>query len=103
MPKFEVRLTTEARQQLQDIARYRRLQVGTASAKKITNKILAELRKLGDFPKLGVTPSSVYLEKAGYRMLIVGEYLCFYNKDGNTLWVNQIFHGSADYVKFLIK
>lgn len=103
MPKCKVVLLTEARLQLKDIAMFYKAKVGTASAKKITDKIMKELRRLEDFPELGVVPKSPMLERSGYRMLIAGEYLCFYSVEGNVVYVNQILHGSVDYVKWLMK
>lgn len=103
MPKCRVQLLTEARLQLRDIAAVYKAKVGAKAARKITNRILTALRKLEDFPELGVALQSELLEKAGYRMLIVDEYLCFYNRHKDTLYVNQILHGSVDYVKWLLR
>ena len=58
MPKCKVVLLTEARLQLKDIAMFYKAKVGTASAKIITDKIMKELRRLEDFPELGVVPKS---------------------------------------------
>lgn len=102
MPKCKVVLLTEARLQLKDIALLHKVMVGSVSAKKITDKIMKGLRRLGDFPELGIVPKTPMLERSGYRMLIVGEYLCFYSIEGNTVYVNQILHGSVDYVKWLM-
>ncbi|MEG0305718.1 MAG: type II toxin-antitoxin system RelE/ParE family toxin [Oscillospiraceae bacterium] len=103
MPRCKVELLTEARFQLRDIATVYKVKVGVKSAQKITNRILAALRKLEDFPELGVIPQSALLEKGEFRMLIVDEYLCFYSREGDTLYVNQILHGSVDYAKWLLR
>ena len=103
MPKAKVVLLTEARLQLRDIAMIHKAKVGPQSAKKITDQILKALHRLEDFPLLGVEPKSQRLVKAGYRMLIVGEYLCFYRIESNVIYVSLIVHGSVDYVKWLLE
>lgn len=103
MPKAKVVLLTEARLQLRDIAMIHRTKVGPQSAKKITDKILKSLRRLEDFPLLGVEPRSEKVAAAGYRMLIVGEYLCFYQIQGDVVYVSLIVHGSVDYVRWLLE
>ena len=103
MPKAKVVLLTEARLQLRDIAMTHKAKVGPQSAKKITDKILKALRHLEDFPLLGVEPRSERLAKAGYRMLIAGDYLCFYQIQGDVVYVSLIVHGSVDYVKWLLE
>jgi len=101
MAKYKLELLTEARLQLRDIAAYHLRKVDAQSAEKITNLILDELDKLANFPFLGVTPPSEMVAKAGYRMLIISDYLCFYSLYANTVYVSQIVHGSTDYMKKL--
>ena len=103
MPKAKVVLLTEARLQLRDIAMVHKLKVGPRSAKRITDQILKSLRRLEEFPQLGVEPKSERLVAAGYRMLISGEYLCFYQIQGDTIYVSLIVHGSVDYVRWLLE
>ena len=103
MPKAKVILLTEARLQLRDIAMIHKAKVGPQSAKKVTDKILKTLHHLEDFPLLGVEPRSERLAKAGYRMLIAGDYLCFYQIQGDVVYVSLIVHGSVDYVRWLLE
>lgn len=103
MPKAKVILLTEARLQLRDSAMIHKAKVGPQSAKKVTDKILKTLHHLEDFPLLGVEPRSERLAKAGYRMLIAGDYLCFYQIQGDVVYVSLIVHGSVDYVKWLLE
>ena len=58
MPKAKVILLTEARLQLRDIAMVHKLKVGPRSAKRITDQILKSLRRLEEFPQLGVSPKA---------------------------------------------
>lgn len=100
--KFDIKILLEARLQLRDIAAFHKLKVGPVSAEKITDRILDAIDKLADFPEMGAVPPSELLAKAGYRMLIVQEYLCFYHVEQQTIYVSHIVHGSTDYIKKLL-
>lgn len=99
MSKHKVRLLTEARLQLRDIAAYHLLNVGPQSARKITDRILDAIDKLEDFPEMGTRLPGKRLD--GYRMLVVDRYLCFYHIEGDTVYVSHIVHSSTDYIKKL--
>lgn len=99
MSKLNVKLLTEARLQLRDIAAYYKMKVGPSSARKITDRILDAIDKLADFPEMGMVPHSKMIAAAGYRVLIAGDYLCFYQVVNDTVFVNQILHTSTDYIK----
>lgn len=101
MPKYKVILLAEARDDLRQIARAYKAKVGSQSAKRITDRILTALRRLEDFPTLGTQPPYERLSRAGYRMLIVDEYLCFYSIKSTEIHIIHIIHGSADYMKRL--
>lgn len=97
--KIPVRLLTEARLQLRDIAAYYKMKVGPSSARQITGRILDALDKLGDFPQMGMVPPSRPLAEAGYRVLIIDEHLCFYRVADDTVFVTHIVHAKSDYIK----
>lgn len=99
MSKLNVKLLTEARLQLRDIAAYHKMKVGPSSARKITDRILDAIDKLADFPEMGMIPHSKMIAEAGYRVLIAGDYLCFYQVVNDTVFVNHILHTSTDYIK----
>ena len=101
MNSYKVKLLTEARLELRDIAAYHKMKVGVISARRITNRILDAIDKLSNFPEMGMMPSSKMIAEAGYRMLMVGEYLCFYYVAGDSIFVSHIVHCSVDYIKRL--
>lgn len=101
MSKLNVKLLSEARLQLRDIAAYHKMKVGPSSARKITDRILDAIDKLADFPEMGMVPHSKIIAEAGYRVLIAGDYLCFYQVVNDTVFVNHILHTSTDYIKKL--
>lgn len=101
MPKYKVILLAEAWDNLRQIARAYKTKAGAQSAKRITDRILTALRRLEDFPTLGTQPPYERLSRAGYRMLLVDEYLCFYSIKSTEIHIVHIIHGSADYMKRL--
>ena len=101
MNNYKVKLLIEARLELRDIAAYHKMKVGVISARRITNRILDAIDKLSTFPEMGIMPSSKMIAEAGYRMLIVEEYLCFYHVAGDSIFVSHIVNGSVDYIKRL--
>lgn len=100
MPK-KVLLLNEARIELRDIAAFRKRKVGATSARKITNRILTALNKLADFPNMGCVPTAKMVATAGFRILIIDDYLCFYLVDGEKILVHHIVNGSTSYIKKL--
>jgi len=103
MMKYKVKLLTEARLQLRDIAAYHKLKGGSMSARKITNKFFDAINKLEDFPELGVVPQSELLARAGYRMLIIGDYFCFYHISEDLIFVSHIVHSSTEYMRHILR
>ncbi|MEG1761955.1 MAG: type II toxin-antitoxin system RelE/ParE family toxin [Hydrogenoanaerobacterium sp.] len=99
--KSNVFLTLRAQHDLHDIATYYKLRVGTESAKRITDKLLNRIELLADFPELGTVIASELIMKAGYNMLVIEEYLCFYSMQNDMVFVHHIVHGSTDYIKLI--
>ena len=102
MPK-QVRLVYEARMELRDIAAFHREKVGPNSARKITDRILSELDRLANFPQMGFVPPVKMAAEAGYRVLIVKDYLCFYRVEETEVLVYHIVHGSTDYIRRIFR
>jgi toxin ParE1/3/4 len=101
MPRYRVILLAEARDELRQIALIHKAKVGPKAAKRITDRILAALYRLEDFPTMGTLPPYERIVRAGYRMLIVDDYLCFYTIRGTVVHVVHIVHGSVDYIRRL--
>lgn len=99
----EVRLVYEARMELRDIAAFHKEKVGVHSARKITDKILNSLERLADFPEMGFVPPVKMAAEAGYRVLAVKDYLCFYRVEEKAIFVYHIVHGSTDYIRRIFR
>lgn len=97
----EVILTLKAQNDLKSIAAYHKMRVGPVSAQKVTSKLLDKIDLLKDFPDLGAYVPSERIAKAGFRMLLAGDYLCFYTQKEGKVIVHHIVHGSTNYIKRL--
>jgi len=72
-----------------------------SAAEAIAAKIEKNLRLLSTHPHLGRIPDEEELIRAGYRYLVVENYLIFYTIEGQTIYVHRILHGARDYLSLL--
>ena len=101
MPKYQLSITEVAEQDLADILEYIASD-NWAAALKLADKIDESIRRLEDFPLIGVIPKNRRLERRGYRMIIVESYLVFYVLPGDeTVEIRRIISGKRDY-EFLL-
>ncbi len=98
--KFVVRLLPIAEDDLDEIIAYIALDSLTA-ALKLADRIESDLASLASFPELGRIPRDPDVREAGYRYLIVGNYLIFYTVEKRTVLVHRILHGARDYRELL--
>ena len=97
MHKYKVELLASAWDDLDEIADIHMNLVGIKSAQKITDKILNSIELLEDNPNLGVVPKYSVIADQGYRMLICGNYLCFYKVGADIIEIYHIADGRRDY------
>jgi len=98
--RHQVRLLPIAEEDLDEIVTYVALD-DVQAALKLADRIEADLEKLSSFPKLGRIPRDGDLRGAGYRYLIIGDYLAFYTVEGRTVLVQRILPGQRDYKELL--
>ena len=67
------------------------------TAVKLADRIESDLTTLSSFPELGRIPRDSDLREAGYRHLMVADYLVFYTIDKRTIIVHRILHGARSY------
>jgi plasmid stabilization system protein ParE len=77
------------------------------SAKRTVNKIIESLERLRNFPesapKITALYSKIPEQFAETRFLVCGSFLVFFEKTDNTIEIIQIYHGSEDYIRHIIK
>lgn len=94
---YRIELLASAWEELDYIADVHLSLVGVRSAQKITDKILNTIELPADNPYLGVEPKYPKISEQGFRMLICGNYLCFYKVGVDTIKVYHIADGRKDY------
>ena len=52
---------------------------------------------LADNPELGVVPRDERLEKLGYRMPVIEDYLVFYVVKSGSVQIRRVIHGAREY------
>ena len=97
---FQVRLLPAAEADLEEIVTYVAVDDPRA-ALRLADRIEASLERLAGFPKLGRLPRDEDLRAAGYRYLVIGEYLAFYTLEGRSVVVHRILPGRRDYRELL--
>ena len=104
MPQSEytLKILDDARDEIHKIAKIHLELVGSHSARKITVRLRTALENLKTNPKMGIVCREESLALAGYRMLICGNYLCFYRQLGNSIFVYHVVDGRTDYGKLLM-
>jgi len=100
MPKkYKLSILIHAQRELEEIADIYFQLVGAESAIKITDTILDALEKLQTFPLMGTLSRDKELQQKGFRILVVGKYLCIYKVIEQTIYVYHIVYGATDYPK----
>lgn len=67
------------------------------AAENVALKIEKALLKLTLHPLLGRVPNEPELAGAGFRYLIIDNFLIFYSLENRTIYVHRIIHGARDY------
>lgn len=63
------------------------------SAAEWLDNIERSLKRLMLFPRSGSLPRDSYLQRKGYRIIVVGDYLAFYKVKGETVQIHRFIHG----------
>jgi plasmid stabilization system protein ParE len=95
--KLKLQILPPAQQELEEIAEVHWRLAGANSARKITDKIYQTLKHLLKQPKLGLVCRDEILKAREYRMLVCGNYLCFYRLIEDIIFVYHIADSRTDY------
>lgn len=101
MTKYKVELLLAAWQDIDKVSDFHLKMVGTASAKRVTDKILDTLEKLAEHPYMGAQHPDPELARREYRKVICGDYVCVYKVVGQSIYVYRIVNGRTDYPRLL--
>jgi len=94
--KYRIIYLPVAERDLSEIFEYIRVD-STSAASAFLDKIDANILQLEDFPELGKIPYDKRLQKLGYRVLIIENYLVFYVVKRKNIEIRRILHGRRKY------
>ena len=101
MPKkYEVTYLSLAENDLKEILDYLSTQSKSAAITFLDN-LDRSVTRLNNFPEIGSIPKDDRLQKLGYRIIIVDDYLVFYVVKEKEVEFRRIIHGRRRY-EFLI-
>ncbi|WP_373483315.1 type II toxin-antitoxin system RelE/ParE family toxin [Acetobacterium sp.] len=101
MPHYKVELLLPAQKELEEIAEYHLLMVGSNSARKIVEKIINAMERLEEFPLSCPLVPDEELKSQNYRILVCDQYICIYRLLGETVFIYHIASGASEYGKLL--
>jgi toxin ParE1/3/4 len=94
--KYQIEYLPVAMRDLTEIVEYIQLD-SPQNASSFLDRIDESISKLEDFPYLGAIPKDVRLQRLGYRMLIVENYLVFYVVIDDIVEIRRIIYGGRKY------
>lgn len=97
MSKFKVEVLEQAQIEIEEIISVYVKLSGTRSARRLVNKLYDAFSRLAAFPLSGPQLQDKELQLAGYRLIVVGEYLCIYRVMETTIYIYHVVHGSTNY------
>lgn len=95
---MKIEWLSEARNELRELLYYYRTNVGNSYAQKVANKILRAIERLADFPEMGVLKYDTLLGKYGFRALFIGQYVCIYKIENNTVFIYHLADARKNYI-----
>lgn len=84
--------------EFRDYLLYYRNTVGTKYARAFSEKILAAVGQLEQFPELGVLRQDTLLGKYGFRALFVEQYVCVYRIEEETVYIYHFADARKNYI-----
>lgn len=96
-------LSYEAQRDLADIKAYIAEELENPQAAIATvSKITQLLRKLRGHALIGTPLSSIADVDSDYRFLVCGNYMVFYRRNREDVYIDRILYGRRDYLRILL-
>lgn len=92
-PRYAVEYLPAAQQDLSDLLDYI-ARDNPRAARGFVDRLERTVGRLAQFPKSGRRPRDPRLDRLGYRVLVVDDYLVFYVIRRRTVQVRRVIHGA---------
>ncbi len=100
----KILISPEAKHDMLEIKEYITEELGSPIASKsVIDKIMKQISRLSDFPKIGAPLSSVINIETDYRFLGCGNYMVFYRCTDEAVFVDRILYGKRDFMRVLFE
>ena len=96
MKNHEVKFLKSALNDLEEIILYI-AQDSADAAFKMHDEIILKVKKLEDFPNLGLQVPDEKMRESGFRMLMIRPYIGFYKEVNEVIYIYRVMHGARDY------
>ncbi len=99
--KCKIIITEKAFNDINEIAdNIKQISQSESIAINFINNIYGKIEVLADFPEAGSNPKNRSLIVQGYKFLVYEQYLIFYKKVEDTVYVAAVFNSKKDYFKY---
>ena len=95
---MKVEWSYEAQCEFNDFLNYYKVNAGLPYAQKFSKMIRDEVRKLAQFPEMGVLREDTSLGKHGFRALFIRQYACIYKIEEDTVFVYHLADARRNYL-----
>lgn len=99
MHKFQIIMTQDAIDDMNDIRDYYLVHFNANSTEKMIDAIKKRIAQLADFPNSGANPPSDWLVAHGYKMVISGKYAAIYHLFETEVYIYAVVNTQTDYPK----
>jgi addiction module RelE/StbE family toxin len=97
---YEIRYLPAAQQDLLDIFEYISRD-NPEAAEALLAQFDRTLANLTAHPLIGAIPKDKRLQRLGYRMVVIGNYLAFYVVKKDVVQIRRVIHSSRNYQRLL--
>ncbi len=102
MGKYTIEYSEDSKQDLIEIRRYIKYNLQEPNiAKKLTDKIRKEIRKLSDNPEMYSIIDDELINKLKIRRIIIDNYIVFYRVKDGSVEIVRIMYGKRNWMKLL--
>ena len=88
----------EAQMEYRELLNYYKNTVGAESARKFAKQIFGTIKRLEQFPEMGVLKQERLLGKYGFRALFIGKYVCIYRIEEQNVYIYHIADARTNYM-----
>ena len=100
----QIHISPEALSDLAEIKKYITMELDNPTAAlNVVSKITKVIRGLEQFPDMGAPLSSIIDIQNDYRFLVTDNYLSFYRREGDAIFIVRVLYAKRDYLKVLFE